>query len=790
MVLKRSLPFPAIACALSTFSGAADARLEEVVVTAQRKAESLQETPLSLVAFDESAIERDGINTLMDLKANVPGMTIEPFPLDNSNLRIYIRGVGLIDSQVTQDTPIGVYMDGVYIARSAGLSLDLAELQRIEVLRGPQGTLYGRNSTGGTVNLVTRSADPAEFTFEQKATVGTYGLRTSRTSVNVPFADRYAVKLAYLTTRHDGYIENTGLGEDFGSRDAYGYRIDLRGEFTENLTADYSYEKADSGFTSLSYQPFRPQPQSTEVNETSLINNQLRREAQRYMVYSEDRREKMFAAVPILESTNIVSGHKLDVRYQFENAELQYLLGLRDLDNNAYADVSTGSLSTDFRVDLNAYTSKDGTLSTPVVIPSLVQDQVSHELKLTGAAWDGRVEYIAGLYAFEEDAIQDQPYHHEFSGLISNQLVPVTGIRAKSNLVQLGEQRFTIANTAKAAYARLSYIANLFNRELTYTVGARHSEDSRYAHKYTSTELYTETWTEDANGNVIAATVVPIETTGYVSAGDRDFRDDSFDFIVEYQLEDAINIYAKVAEAYKSGGYNTRDTDPDFFARGFDEEKALSYEIGMKGEFLDNSLRVNADIFQTRYDDLQVNFQIDGAIDNTRVLNVGKAKVNGFEMDVTYAATTALRFTFNYAYLDAKITSVKDRETGAEVADQFVFSSAPEHSYSASVDWVVRQADWGLVEASVSYNYMDERNGGPLTEKVPNVELEAFSLLNARIGVSDIALFGGNASVALWAKNLLDEEYTINAFDHLPQASKAAVWGDPRTAGVDLIWRY
>lgn len=790
MMIRPSLYRTVILGALSSFTITGFAKLEEVVVTAQRKAESLQETPLSIVAFDESTIERDGINTLMDLKANVPGMTIEPFPLDNSNLRIYIRGVGLIDTQVTQDTPIGVYMDGVYIARSAGLSLDLAELQRIEVLRGPQGTLYGRNSTGGTVNLVTRSADPTELVFEQKITVGTYGLRTSRTSVNVPFADRYAAKFAYLTTRHDGFIENTGFGDDFGARDAYGYRLDLRGEFTQNLTIDYSYEKADSGFTNLSYQPFRPQPQSNEVSETVLINNQLRREAQRYMVYSEDRQGKMYSAVPILESTNIVTGHKLDLRYQFEKAEFQYLLGLRDLDNNAYADVSTGSLSTDFRVDLNAYTSKDGTLSTPAVIPSLVQDQMSHELKLTGAAWDGAIEYIVGLYVFEEEAVQDQPYHHEFSGLVSNQLVLVTGARAKSNLVQLGEQRFTIENTARAAYARLSFVSSLLDRELTYTVGARHSEDSRYAHKYTSTELYTETWTEDANGNVIAATVSPIETIGYASAGDRDFKDDSFDFIVEYQLEDEVNIYAKIAEAYKSGGYNTRDTDPVFFARGFDEEKALSYEIGMKGEFLDNSLRVNADIFQTRYDDLQVNFQIDGAIDNTRVLNVGKAKVNGLELDITYAANAALRFTFNYAYLDAKITSVKDRETGAEVADQFVFSSAPEHSYSASLDWTVHQAEWGLVEASASYNYMDERNGGPLTEKVPNVQLEAFSLLNARVSVSDIALFGGNASVAVWVKNLLNEEYTINAFDHLPQASKAAVWGDPRTAGVDLIWRY
>ncbi|MFT5887953.1 MAG: iron complex outermembrane receptor protein, partial [Zhongshania sp.] len=185
-----------------------DGKLEEIIVTAQRKAQSLQDTPISLMAFNEDRIEKEGINSLMDLKANVPGMTIEPFPLDNSNLRIYIRGVGLIDTQVTQDTPIGVYMDGIYIARSAGLSLDLAELQRIEVLRGPQGTLYGRNSTGGTVNLITRRADTGDFSFAQKFTIGNYGLLTSKTSANIPISDKVAIKAAYLTTKQDGIIEN------------------------------------------------------------------------------------------------------------------------------------------------------------------------------------------------------------------------------------------------------------------------------------------------------------------------------------------------------------------------------------------------------------------------------------------------------------------------------------------------------------------------------------------------------------------------------------------------------
>lgn len=770
--------------------GANNGKLEEVIVTAQRKAESLQETPISLIAFGEDRLEKEGINTLMDLKANVPGMTIEPFPLDNSNLRIYIRGIGLIDTQVTQDTPIGVYMDGVYIARSAGLSLDLAELQRIEVLRGPQGTLYGRNSTGGTVNLITRRADPTDLYFEQKLTAGNYGLLTSKTSANIPLSDKVAIKAAFLKTKQDGIIENTGLGEDYGKRSAQGYRIDLRADLTDRATFDYSYESADTDYTNLSYQPFRPQPLSGGLDADSVLNDSIRREASKSMVYSDKRQSSLFAAVPILESSNSVTGHKFDFRYSFENIEFQYLLGVRNLENNTYADISTGSLSSDFRVDTNAYISKDGSIQTPAVIPSLVQDQISHEFKLNGTALDESFEYIVGLYTFQEDAINDQPYHLEFTGLINNQNIPVTGGNLKTGLVQVGEQQFGIKNQAKAFYARLSYKASLFDRELLFTVGGRHSEDQRRAEKYTSTQVYTESWTEDNNGNVLTGSIAPIESYGYTATGDRSFRDDSFDYIAEYQINDELNVYIKSAEAYKSGGYNTRDPDPDFFTRGFNEEKALSYEIGLKGEFLDSSLRINTDIFQTTFTDLQINFQIDGAIDNTRVLNVGEAEIIGFELDVTYALSSNFLAVFNYSYLDAEMTSVMDPDTGQNVADKFVFSSAPENSYTATLDWTIAEGPRGTLEATLSYNFMDSRNGGPLTEKIKNVELESFGLLNGRLGISELPAFGGTASIALWAKNILDEEYVINAFDHLPQAQRAGIWGDPRTFGVDMIIRF
>ena len=139
------------------------AQLEEIVVTAQRRASSLQDTPISIEAFGAEKLEMRGIGGLEDLGANVPSMVVEPHPLSNTTLRITIRGVGITDSQVTQDPAVGIYIDGVYLARSVGLALDLADIERMEVLRGPQGVLYGRNSTGGAVNIITRRPSTEGF---------------------------------------------------------------------------------------------------------------------------------------------------------------------------------------------------------------------------------------------------------------------------------------------------------------------------------------------------------------------------------------------------------------------------------------------------------------------------------------------------------------------------------------------------------------------------------------------------------------------------------------------------
>ncbi|MAY37957.1 MULTISPECIES: TonB-dependent receptor [Spongiibacter] len=768
--------------------------LEEVVVTAQKKAESLQDAPISLTAFGQQELETKGINSLSDIGANVPSMSIQPFPINNATLRIFIRGIGISDAQITQDPPVGVYMDGVYIARSTGTALDVADLERIEILRGPQGTLYGRNTTGGAVNLVTRKPSTEALEFEQKFTVGDRSLFTSKTSANIPVTDTLAAKLAFMTTQQDGFIENTGPGGDYGDREVQGYRLDVRWDVNETMTLDYAYDRSELDYYNTSYQavtrPLGDKGQAEPIKE----------HASEQTVYSSRRLDKMATGKPLEESNTEITGHALTFTAGFDGGEFKYIAAYRELSDASYADIGGGAGSTEFRLDTHRYKGQATNDEwTPLVKPLVTQRQRSHELQVSGDAWDSRLEYLVGAYYFKERAIEDNsPLHHQLS---ADARIP--GVPFRVHVVNLLSQHYEIENEAMAFFGQATWTPNVLEDRLQLTFGARHSRDKRSAIKNQTdlniAELYG------------LALDLPWGTIDQSDPGrqfddvqaSKKFDDNSFSFVAEYDLTDSINLYGKVNEAYKSGGFNTRDPQRDGnqgpasdgidygfgFVDGFDEEKVRSMELGIKSELMDRRLRINADIFKSVYSDMQLNFLLAGTVADTKITNAGEAEMQGLEADITFMATRNLLLMLNYAYLDAEVTKARD-VNGQDVSDQFVFFAAPEQSYTAVADWTIVDADWGRLGLNVSYNYMDERNGGSLASNVKNTRLEAYGVWNARLGLNEMPLAGGMLSVAAWGKNLLDEEYAISAIDNQPQADRSVLWGDPRSYGVDLIYRY
>ncbi|MCB1841909.1 MAG: TonB-dependent receptor, partial [Halioglobus sp.] len=236
-----------IALALGTASAQAqnNLMLEEVIVTAQKRAESLQDVPISVATINQDMLQMRVIDDLKDIGASIPNLYINPFNNDPTAIRLFIRGIGQNDIQITQDPSVALYTDGVYVGTSFGAGFEGVDLERIEVLRGPQGTLYGRNATGGAVNIITRRASTEKVEFRQDLTFGNLAKFQSKTLLNVPLGDSVAAKVSYVNSERDGYVKNNGEGNDFGEEDRQSLVADLRWEASDSLTFDYRYEDAE-----------------------------------------------------------------------------------------------------------------------------------------------------------------------------------------------------------------------------------------------------------------------------------------------------------------------------------------------------------------------------------------------------------------------------------------------------------------------------------------------------------------------------------------------------------------
>lgn len=406
--------------ATSTSSGG----LDEIIVTAQKRAESLQDTPISIAALDAEALETKRVTSLVELASGVPNVQISPGTVSPNSVRIMIRGIGQLGNEVTRDAPVAVYQDGVYLGRTQGMGNELADLERVEVLRGPQGTLYGRNATGGAINFITKAPELGEFSFEQKFTVANLDEFRSRSAVNIPVGDVLAIGLSYVRAKRDGFIRNIGSGEPwFGSLDRNGFRaaaLWTPGEALEaRYTFDYTKIKDTSNFAAVV--PFFP-PEAERPKTGS--------------PFVED----------FQPNSTRVQGHNLTLSYALSDmVSLKSITGYRKLDGFEYQDFNTGVF---------------GPFSLSRVSDKTDQKQFSQEFQVIGDAIDGRLQYIAGLYYFTEKGDSS-----------SLQRTP-TGRNLRTA---------TFKNEAYAVFGQGTFTPAFLDQRLHLTVGLRWSKDERKA---------------------------------------------------------------------------------------------------------------------------------------------------------------------------------------------------------------------------------------------------------------------------------------------------------------------
>jgi len=438
-----SLIIPAITISINGFANVeTEPRLEEIIVTAQKRQQSLQETPIAISVISVEQLQRQGISNLGSLiSGQIPFLQITPYGSTPSNLAIGIRGNAPRDSsEVTREASVGVYLDGVYMARSQGLDMELVDLQRIEVLRGPQGSLFGRNAVGGAVSLISKKPS-GQFGFNQTLTVGRFDELRSVTRINFDQFSAVKTKLDYIHAERDGWVNNTAPGQsDYTEYKKDGGRFSLNWQANKQLMVDYSYDQS----------------------EVETAQNYYQLYIDRIGIFGEERKrltESRQPATPLSPTIIEQKGHALTLTWQQSDALIiKSISGYRELqednDNNYNGVVYFNGFSETSLLDQNQY---------------------SQELQFIGSI--NQFEWVTGLYYLKEDV--DKTLVSRFTlDIFGNFGPPLSAI---SPPITLTPRVVNAEAESQAVYGQLTWA---LSEQLDLTLGTRYTEDTRFATRF------------------------------------------------------------------------------------------------------------------------------------------------------------------------------------------------------------------------------------------------------------------------------------------------------------------
>jgi len=766
----------------------ADTGIEEIVVTARKRAENLQDTPLAVSAIAGEALESLGVVDTNDISALAPNAYFTQTSGGTANLALAIRGVGSAEPALIRDSGVGVYVDGVYIARTTGAVFDLLDLERVEVLRGPQGTLYGRNATGGAVNFVSRK--PGEdFSLRQTVGTGSWDRLSSRTRIEtgellpglraaLAYAhserDGYVNNLAkehrkhssseYAHSERDGYVNNTLASDknDPGALNSDGLRATLSWDALENLSLTYAYDWANSSGTAQAFQLFGATP--TVLSSLALAGVPS-------PAISSKRQDTVSLERPH-DDDHEMNGHALTAELDLGAVRLKSITAYRawastgrsDLDGNAFTNVSV-------RLTTASPPLGDAVLPTASLFGSDTsrrQRQVSQELQLLGEIGES-FEYVAGAYWFKEKFREDNLQHVLF--VTSATSVPLF---RQSPFEYEGE------TNAWALFANAAYTLPIFDERLTLDAGVRYSEDDKEID----------------------------QTFSVARTGSKTWDHVDGQFTLRFEWTDDVSTYLRVASAYKSGGFNPRASATVAFLP-FDEETLIAYEAGLKSQWSDSRLQLNLAAFYSDYENLQTDLFTAGSNGaGSYTVNAGKAKIPGFELEALAEPFDGLTLSLNYGWMNPKYEDLLllDPVSPATPADDVIvdmsdgakFGYRPDQTLAAGITYTTEPVgSLGLVfSAGLDVRYTDDvfwhqvtfaPSGAPVNQFNDLIHADAYPLLNAHFTVSEIALGERTTLKAtLYGRNITDEEYTTAGIDFGVSGFAGANFGEPASWGMDL----
>lgn len=725
-------------------SADSDTTLNEIVVTAQRREQRLQDVPIAVTAFDASSIDRNQISSIQNIASQVPNLWMETNTGLQNGSRAALRGIGEDESFFTADPPVGIYVDDVYIPRQNGALFDLYDIERIEVLRGPQGTLYGRNTSAGAIKLVSRKPDEnTRAMFEVSA--GNYERFDVKASLSGAIAPGLSGQVAFLSRQRDGLDRNLVNGDRVNDQDVLAGRASLRWQPSDKVDFLLSYDqlrdRSTPGYaTGVLLQP----PGDLGAWDAK----------QQYDGDTNVHTLRSDLTDPISKLDQ--RGVSLTASFQIGDATLKSITAWREMDY-------------EFLLDADGQDTCFG-----LVLPCLhlyqdqKQDQVSQELQVSGRTSSGLLDYVIGGYWFKE----------------SNSQRTETIV-----LAQLGENPYsdtTLDTHSLAAYASGSW--HLDDR-WTVTTGLRWTRDTK---DFASAVF-------EPSG---AARLVCVAPTGrtVISSGactvaspagaitvplDRQIKKSWSSLTprlsVDFAPRDGLMLYASVSKGFKSGSFDGRESGSQLYAlEAINPEKVLAYEAGVKADWLGRRLRTNLAVFLNKIDDLQGTGtdQATGAL--TR-FSVGDVETKGVEAEITAIPVRGLEIAASFGVLKNKYTKINFDQvadcgsvgTGTKALRQ---KFSPNFSSNVSANYVISSLMGGGLTFGGNWTHKSSyyhSSCNPVASRE-----DGYNLVDAQIAWERD---DSRWRLALAVKNLTKENYSIGQFFIPSLGFNAIYFNAPRT---------
>ena len=723
----------------------ATTQIEEVVVTAQKREENMQDVPISMSAMDESAIEKAFARDLLDVAGMSPNFVIEPI-LGSGTAAIAIRGIMVADVEKSYDPAVAVYLDGVYQATTTGLLLNTWDPERIEILRGPQGTLFGRNTIGGLVSL-TRTKPTGELGGKVNLMVAEDGQMDIRGLINLPEWNGISMKLSAMSIDGGGYFRNVVRGTDEGDTDIKAWSVSALWEPNDDISLQITYDDIDDTT------PTRPvtcmsQPGELFYNLGAVFGYDP--EADGCTNFRDPEfHEQTFTSFD-QPSSNQHKAITINASYQInDNHRVAVVYGTREIDENV-------------RQEFDGQTFHHFLTDRPTFL-----EQESFEIRLESDF--ERVRTTFGAYYWEHDYEMWQNTFFALLGGYANSQSPYNVLETE-NQAFFGQIEFDVTNS------------------LSVSVGGRYlEEDKHYCQASTfirddgpfvgflgNNKIIASAW----GGKACPDFVRPYIDNNYLDSradpqvhnGDASWSKFTPAVNVKYTGDFGM-VYASWSEGFRSGSYNGRATDPAT-AGPYDPEKVTNIEVGFKTMWADNTFQLNGSVFTMDYDDKQQQIVRPPENPNAATLTVvetaGSASIDGVELEAIWIPTAGLTITANLGYLDAGYDEFDAFGAFGNPIDKSVLDipGAPEMTYAIGANYEISMGNSDVIVLTANYRWRDDwsKNGNNYgQDHLPYGSLsriEAQGFLDASINYES-----ENWRLSFFGKNLTDERYLMHYLD-------------------------